>query len=159
LGKRLGKFGLQLNEEKTKLVCFNKRKARQGIRQGTFDFLGFTFYWGRSRGKWIIPKLKTRGKTVTAKLRKVKEWVKRERHKGSQKHLWERFCRKIRGHIAYYGVSHNFSSVQKFIRKSVEIFFKWMNRRSQRPSQNWKEFKKFLELHPMPRAKTVHPLF
>ena len=159
LGKRLGKFKLQLNEEKTKLVSFNKRKAEQGIRQETFDFLGFTFYWDLSRGMRIIPKLKTRGKTVTAKLRKVKEWVKQERHKSSQKDLWERFCRKIRGHIAYYGVSHNFIPVQKFIRQSTEIFFKWMNRRSQRPSHNWEEFNKFLKIYPMPRVKIVHPLF
>ena len=87
LRKRLGKFKLQLNEEKTKLVSFDKRKAAQGTRQETFDFLGFTFYWDLSRGMRIIPKLKTRGKTVTAKLRKVKEWVKQERHKSSQKDL------------------------------------------------------------------------
>lgn len=159
LGKRLGKFKLQLNEEKTKLVSFDKRKAEQGIRQETFDFLGFTFYWDRSRGMRIIPKLKTRGKTVTAKLRKVKEWVKQERHKSSQENLWKRFCRKMRGHIAYYGVSHNLIPMQKFIRQSSEIFFKWMNRRSQRPSQNWEEFNKFLKAHPMPQAKIVHPLF
>ena len=159
LGKRLGKFKLQLNEEKTKLIAFDKTKARLGIKQGTFDFLGFTFYWDRSRGKWIIPKLKTRGKTVTAKLKKVKEWVKQERHKSSQEALWKRFCRKIRGHIAYYGVSHNFIPVQKFIRRSSEIFFKWMNRRSQRPSHNWEKFNKFLKEHPLPQAKIVHPLF
>ncbi len=159
LGKRLGKFKLQLNEEKTKLVSFNKRKVGQGIRQETFDFPGFTFYWDRSRGKRIIPKLKTRSKTVTAKLRKVKEWVKQERHKSSQEYLWKRFCRKMRGHIAYYGVSHNFISVQKFMRRGAEIFFKWMNRRSQRPSQNWEEFNKFLKAHPIPKARIVHPLF
>lgn len=49
LGKRLGKFKLQLNEEKTKLVSFDKRLASQGVQQGNFDFLGFTFYWGKSR--------------------------------------------------------------------------------------------------------------
>jgi len=159
LSKRLEKFKLQLNEEKTKLIRFDKRKAKQGIRQETFDFLGFTIYWGRSRGMWIIPKLKSRGKTVTAKLRKVKEWVKQERHTCSQNHLWRRFCRKIRGHIAYYGVSHNSTSVQKFIRRSSEIFFKWMNRRSQRPSHKWEDFNRFLKVHPLPQAKIVHPLF
>jgi group II intron reverse transcriptase/maturase len=159
LGKRLEKFKLQLNEEKTKLVSFDKRKAAQGIKQETFDFLGFTFYWGRSRGMRIIPKLKTRGKTVKAKLKKVKEWVKKERHKDSQVNLWKRFCKKIGGHIAYYGISHNSSSVQKFIWQSSKIFFKWINRRSQRASCNWEKFNEFLKTHPMPKAKIVHPLF
>ncbi len=159
LGKILGKFKLPLHEEKTKLVSFDKRKAGQGIRQETFDFLGFTFYWDLSRRMRIIPKLKIRGKTMTAKLKKVKEWVKQERHKSSQKDLWKRFCRKIRGHIAYYGVSHNFILVQKFIRRSSKVFFKWMDRRSQRPSHNWEECNKFLKIHPIPQAKIVHSLF
>ena len=159
LRKRLGKFKLQLNEEKTKLVRFDKRKATQGIKQETFDFLGFTIYWDLSRGMRIIPKLKTRSKTVTAKLKKVKEWVKQERHKHSQKDLWNMFCRKIRGHIAYYGVSHNFDSVQKFIRQSSEILFKWTNRRSQRRSLNWEEFNEFLKIYPLPQTRIVHPLF
>jgi group II intron reverse transcriptase/maturase len=159
LGKRLEKFKLQLNEEKTKLVKFDKRKAAQGIKQETFDFLGFTFYWSWSRGMRIIPKLKTRSKTVKAKLKKVKEWIKQERHRDSQENLWKKFCRKIRGHIAYYGVSHNFNSVQKFIWQSTKIFFKWINRRSQRASYNWEKFNEFLKTHPMPKAKIVHPLF
>ncbi len=119
--EKLEKFKLQLHEEKTKLVSFDKR---QGIRQETFDFLGFTSYRDLSRRMQIIPKLKTIGKTVTIKLRKVKEWVKQERHKSFQKDLGKRFSRKIRGHIAYYGVSHNFIPVQKFIRLNSEIFFK-----------------------------------
>ena len=94
LGKRLAKYKLQLNEEKTKLVPFDKRKENQG----TFDFLGFTIYWGHSRGKRVIPKLKTRGKTIKAKLKKVKEWVKNERHKASLNELWKQFRRKLAGH-------------------------------------------------------------
>ena len=159
LGKRLDKFKLQLNEEKTKLVGFNKAKARLGIKQGTFDFLGFTFYWTRSRGMRIIPKLKTRGKTVKAKLKKVKEWVKQERHKAPMKKLWDRFCKKLGGHIAYYGVSHNFRQVQSFVTRSTRIFFKWMNRRSQKKSFNWKDFQKFLQRNPLPKVRIVHPLF
>jgi RNA-directed DNA polymerase len=159
LGKRLEKFKLQLNEEKTKLVPFSKQKARLGIKQGTFDFLGFTFYWGQSRGKRVIPKLKTRGKTVRAKLNKVKEWIKQERHKMKLRELWKRFCRKLGGHIAYYGVSHNLREVCKFVDCSIQIFFKWMNRRSQKKSFSWDKFQKFMENHPPPKLKIVHSLF
>ena len=47
---RLGKFGLTLNEAKTRLVPFSRRCANARGRQAVFDFLGFTFYWGRSVG-------------------------------------------------------------------------------------------------------------
>lgn len=159
LVKRLEKFKLQLNEEKTKLVAFNKTKARLGIRQETFDFLGFTFYWGKSRGMRIIPKLKTRCKTIKAKLKKVKEWVKKERHKMPVKEIWKKFCRKMGGHIAYYGVSHNFRYVHNFVIRGTRIFFKWINRRSQKKSCNWEQFNKFLQRFPLPKIRIVHPLF
>jgi RNA-directed DNA polymerase len=111
LGKRLGKFKLQLNEEKTKLVSFDKRLARQGIQQGNFDFLGFTFYWGKSRTGRMIPKLKTRAKTMKAKLKRVTEWFKQIRNKISLKEIWNIFRAKLRGHVQYYGVSHNAAQV------------------------------------------------
>jgi hypothetical protein len=71
LGKRLEKFKLQLNEDKTKLVSFDKVAMAQGIEQGTFDFLGFTFYLGKSKTGRIISKLKTRSKTLRSKFKKV----------------------------------------------------------------------------------------
>ena len=49
LAQRLAKYGLKMNEDKTKLVKFSRRQQRQGIKQETFDFLGFTFYLGKSR--------------------------------------------------------------------------------------------------------------
>src|SRR5262249_42075635 len=67
IGKRLAKFKLQLNEEKTKLVAFDKEAAKRGEPQETFDFLGFTFYLGNSKTGRIIPKLKTRTKTMKSK--------------------------------------------------------------------------------------------
>ncbi len=155
LGKRLAKFKLQLNEEKTKLVPFDKRKENQG----SFDFLGFTIYWGRSRGKRVIPKLKTRGKTMRAKLKKVTEWIKQERNRRPLKQLWKTFCSKMRGHVQYYGVSHNAKFVQEFLYKGRQVMFKWLNRRSQRRSFNWENFNKFVKSNPMPEVKIVHRLF
>jgi RNA-directed DNA polymerase len=159
LPKRLAKFKLLLNEEKTKLVPFNKRLARQGFKQGTFDFLGFTFYWGRSRSGYIIPKLETRGKTMKAKLKKVKEWWIKERHNGPLKEIWKIFVAKLRGHMQYYAVSHNYSCVYKFFREATRIAFKWLNRRSQRKSFTWERFKLFMKLNPLPQVKILHNLF
>jgi RNA-directed DNA polymerase len=159
LGKRLGKYKLKLNEEKTKQVPFDKRLVAQGIDQGTFDFLGFTFYWGRAKSGRVIPKLKTKAKTMRAKLKKVKEWIKAIKNTQTLKQIWKTFVAKLRGHINYYGVSHNAENVSKFINEAKRIVFKWLNRRSQRTSFTWKAFEKYMEAHPLPTVKIVHKLF
>ena len=159
LGKRLARFNLHLNEEKTQMVSFSRRKAARGEKQGTFNFLGFTFYWGKSRYGHIVPKLKTERKRLKNKLTKVKEWVKVSRNKMKLVPLWKRFCIKLTGHNQYYGVSHNYEEVALFFYKSTEIFFKWINRRSQKRSFTWEDFSKFLLKYPPPRPRIVHKLF
>ena len=159
LVKRLEKFKLQLNEEKTKLVPFDKRMATQGIKQGTFDFLGFTFYWGKAQSGWTVPKLKTRAKTMRMKLKKINEWAKQIRHERPMKEIWKIFKAKLRGHIQYYGVSHNSDEVNTFLFTATEIIFKWLNRRSQRKSFTWEKFCQFMKTDPLPTGKIVHPLF
>lgn len=159
LGKRLEKFKLQLNEEKTKLVSFNKVAMAQGIEQGTFDFLGFTFYLGKSKTGRLIPKLKTRSRTLRSKLKKVALWFKEIKDKKPLKVIWKTFCAKIRGHIQYYGVSHNFDEIEKFFRESRRIAYKWLNRRSQRKSFNWEKFSLFIDRNPLPKVRIVHKLF
>ena len=159
LVKRLGKYKLTLNEDKTKLVPFDKRLATQGVKQGTFDFLGFTFYWGKARSGRFVPKLKTKAKTMRAKLNKVTEWIKVEKDKTQLREIWKTFVAKLRGHVNYYGVSHNAESVNKFLHEATRIVFKWLNRRSQRKSFTWKEFERYITAHPLPTVKIVHRLF
>lgn len=159
LGKRLEKFRLQLNEEKTKLVSFNKEEENRGIRQGTFDFLGFTFYWGNSKTGRIIPKLRTRTKTIRAKLKKVNEWAKQIRNKKPLKEIWRILKAKLRGHIQYYGVSHNAERVTQFLRGVTRAMFKWLNRRSQKKSYTWEGFSKYIARDPLPTTKIVHRMF
>jgi RNA-directed DNA polymerase len=159
LAKRLEKYKLKLNEEKTKQIPFDKRLVAQGIEQGTFDFLGFTFYWGRAKSGRVIPKLKTKAKTMKTKLKKVKEWIKETKDRKPLKQIWKTFVAKLRGHINYYGVSHNAENVSKFINGAKRIVFKWLNRRSQRKSFTWKKYAKYIETHPLPVTKIVHRLF
>lgn len=141
------------------MVTFDKRKAAVGIKQETFDFLGFTFYWGNSRAGKIIPKLQTRSKTIKAKLKRVTEWAREVRHKASLKEIWTVFKAKLRGHIQYYGVSFNYGRVSKFCDEAVRILYKWLNRRSQRKSFNWEKFSLFMEKNPLPKVKIAHKLF
>jgi hypothetical protein len=159
LTKRLDKYKLELNEEKTKQIPFDKRLAAQGVKQGTFDFLGFTFYWGEARSGRIVPKLKTKAKTMKTKLYRVKEWIKGNKDRMPLKELWKIFTAKLRGHINYYGVSHNAGNVSKFLHEATKIVFKWLNRRSQRKSFNWEQYVKYIKTYPLPTVKIVHRLF
>lgn len=159
LGKRLAKYGLKMNEDKTKLVKFSKCSQSQGERQETFDFLGFTFYLGKSRQGRCLVKLKTNGKRFRSKLKKVNDWARAIRNKVPLKEIMKIASAKIRGHIQYYGVSHNFVNVDIFIKKVVGIIFKWLNRRSQKKSFKRVEFQKFLDKINFPKAKICHKLF
>jgi len=159
LVKRLGKYKLELNEEKTKQIPFDKRLVAQGVEQGTFDFLGFTFYWGKAKSGRIVPKLMTKAKTMKAKLKKVKEWIKEVKNSKSLKQIWKTFTAKLRGPINYYGVSHNAENVSKFLHEAKRIVFKWLNRRSQRKSFTWEAFAKYMKSHPLPAVKIMHRLF
>ena len=159
LSLRLSKYKLKLNEDKTHEVDVSKSGARQGSRQGTFDFLGFTFYLGKSRSGSIIPKLKTSRKRLRSKLKNVKTWLRINRNKYPLRILWGKFCSKLRGHIQYYGASFNSKWVGVFIYQAKRIFYKWINRRSQRKSFNWDKFKLFEKKFPMPTVKVCHKLF
>lgn len=159
LSLRLSKFMLKLNEDKTHAVDFSMSKARRGIQQGTFDFLGFTFYLGTSRQGKIIPKLKSSGKRLRSKLKKVTTWMRMIRNRYPLRYIWKIFCSKLKGHIQYYGVSFNARGVAIFLYQAKRIFFKWINRRSQRRSFDWNKFELFVTRFPMPKVKTCHKLF
>lgn len=159
LDKRLAKFNLKLNKEKTKIVPFSKCEAARGRSQKPLDFLGFTFYLGRSRKGRIIPKVKTSGKKFRAKLKNVTTWIKTVRNKIKLADIWKLFQAKIRGHIQYYGVSYNTAKVKEFIYQATKILFKWLNRRSQKRSFDWDKFKKFILRYPLPQSRVIHALF
>ena len=156
LPKRLSKFKLRLNEDKTKIIVFNRFEKENSK---SFDFLGFTFYLGLTKNGQVVPKLKSCGKKIRSKLTRVNLWCKENRSTYTLHELWKSFCRKLRGHVQYYGVSFNYKAVQGFIIKSVRIFFKWINRRSQRKSMTFDKFALFLSQFPPPKMKVYHRLF
>lgn len=159
LGKRLAKYHLKLNEDKTKLVKFSKAKESHGEKQEGFDFLGFTFYLGRSlRGK-VIPKVKTSGKRLRSKLKKVNDWARGIRNRKTLGEIWKIFRTKLQGHVQYYGVSFNSRSVLIFLEAAKRILFKWLNRRSQRKSFDWDKFRLYTARLPLPRVKIYCRLF
>lgn len=159
LGRRLARFGLRLNEDKTRLVNFSKARHARGERQGSFDFLGFSFYLGKSVKGVTIPKLRTSRKRLRSKLKRVAAWARAMRSQVRLTTLWRTFVAKVRGHIAYYSVSHNQVSVELFVKRATQILFKWLNRRGGRRRLCWAKFQRFMQAFPLPAIRVHHPLF
>lgn len=159
LERRLTRFKLRLNKEKTKIVKFSRLGACKGLKQDTFDFLGFTFYLARSRKGKITTKLKTSKTRMCSKLKRVNEWARNIRCRLTLKEIWSIFRRKLQGHMAYYSVSHNMRGIENFFRRAVTILYKWMSRRSQKRSLTWDRFRMFMAANPLPRIQIVVPLF
>jgi group II intron reverse transcriptase/maturase len=159
LRERLERFSLKLNEEKTTIVNFSRNMMVNSIKQGTFKYLGFTFYLGKSRKGTVIVKIKTNKDTLNRKLKAMTAWCKENRNKYRLSKLWKIFSAKIRGHIQYYGVSHNMESLSNYIFEARRIFFKWINRRSQKKSFDWQRFVQFEKVSPLPKVRIVHRLF
>ena len=154
LPKRMAKFGLRLHAVKTRLFPFNKPPSGQGEGKGpgTFDFLGFTLYWRRTRrGTWA-----QNFRTRTARLRRSQQAIddlcRSHRHEPVKKqHAALR--RRVHGHINYFGVNGNFSSVACLVRAAERSWYKWLRRRSNRTRLTWQRFGKLLRAFPLPAPR------
>jgi group II intron reverse transcriptase/maturase len=151
LGKRLGRFGLALHPDKTRLFPFRRPPAGQKSGKGsaTFDFLGFTLYWARSRkGRWGMS-CKTRRASLRRAIQSVYDWCRRHRHT-SVKEQHAALTRRIQGHFNYFGVSGNFRSLLLVIEQAKRSWYKWLCRRSQRKRLTWERFADLLRDFPLP---------
>jgi group II intron reverse transcriptase/maturase len=156
--KRFARFGLKINAEKTRLVRF-KRPPFEGDDAeggpGTFDFLGFTAYWGRSRRGFNVVLLKTAGSRFTRALRTIKEWGWTNRHlplKEQQRVLNE----KLRGHDAYYGITGNYRMLHQLRWEVQKVWKRWLARRNRSRAHNWEQFQALLRTFPLAPARVVH---
>ena len=162
LPKRLGKLGVCLNHEKTHLLAFGTQQAWQVFREGTplltFDYLGFTHSWGRSRTGKARLKRKTSKKRVRRALVEINAWLRQERNPRKLPDLWQAGAGKIRGHLTSCGVTDNSHALKQFRMAVRRLRFKWLNRRSQRRSFTWAGFLRYEARSPLPRPTRVVPL-
>ncbi|MCW2279540.1 reverse transcriptase domain-containing protein, partial [Heliophilum fasciatum] len=155
--RRLAKFNLELAEEKTRIINFGRYATQYARKRGlkkpeTFDFLGFTHYCSKSRkGKFRV-KRKTSVKKFRASLHKIKEWIKENRHQRAGDMIDSLKIRLI-GYYRYYGITDNSQALESFLFHVRQNLFKWLNRRSQRGSYNWKTFQMLLLFKPLPPPK------
>jgi len=150
LPKRFGRFGLTLHPEKTRLIDF-----RRGPRRASFDFLGFTHHWGKSRKGNLVVKRQTSRKRFTRGLRGIHDWLKESRHTPiSEQH--KVLVQKVRGHIAYYGITGNGRALAAFVYWVQHWWQKWLGRRSYKSRRSYKWFRGILKRFPLPKATPVH---
>lgn len=145
LKERFLKYGLELAEEKKKILEFRRFARQNRERQGegkpeTFDFLGFTFYCGMDTKKQFFRcRGKTNRKKLCSKIRAMKEWIMTHRTMLLGL-LIKTINAKLRGYYQYYGVTDNTRVVKIYLSVTKKLLFKWLNRRSEKRSYTWETF-------------------
>jgi group II intron reverse transcriptase/maturase len=152
LGKRLGKFMLELSAEKTDVIKFTRFETENSK---SFTFLGFEFRWEKSRKGKPLVKLRTAKKKFQLALTAMTVWIKKARSRLGTAALMIKFGQKLQGHFNEYGVSGNGEKMKGFYRQSCRIVFKWLNRRTQKKSCNWTRFCEMLRHFKVPRPRII----
>jgi group II intron reverse transcriptase/maturase len=156
LKDRMEGFGLEIAPEKTRRMEYGpyaeQNAKRRGEKAPSFTFLGFTHYCGRTRHGHFKVKRYTSVRKLRAKLREYTAWIKKARGKMPTGELMRRAKVRIRGHLNYYAITDNYESCKVYHYWFTRITFKWLNRRSQRLSYNWKQFNQMLDSVNWPKA-------
>jgi RNA-directed DNA polymerase len=156
LFKRLEKYGLTAHAKKTRLVKFTRpqKGAKKDRTNETFDFLGFTHYWAKSRkGYWVV-KRRTIRKRLRRAISRFSQWCQFNRHM-SVKEQWQKLSQKLRGYYQYYGIRGNYESLFWVYRKLKEAWRRWLGRRSEKGYLTWKKFQKICARFSLPRPRIV----
>lgn len=149
LPKRLGRFALEVAEDKTRILPFGRFK---GTRED-FDFLGFTFFNTTTRtGKYRVG-VRTSKKKLKAKKQAAKVWLRQQLTKPIARTM-ETLAAVVRGHCNYYGVSGNFNQIWKFWSYLQYTAFRMLNRRHQKRSMRFQKFLRIWDFYiPKPQLK------
>jgi hypothetical protein len=162
LPKQLNRYGLTMHPDKTQMIFFRRPRRHRGDGNlrgpGTFDFLGFTHYWGKSRrGRWIVKRRTARNRLARV-ARAFHQWSKRHRHwrlAEQQRAL----SQKLKGHYAYYGITGNMDAMERLYRRVVRIWRTWLNRRNQQRHMTWERMNWLLGDYPLPTPEVVHSIY
>lgn len=160
LGKRMGKYGLQLHPDKTQIVDFRGQKkppssSGETALATTFNFLGFLHVWGTSRQGNNVVRQQTAKDRFARALRAIGEKCRRMRTEPLiEQH--RQLSQKLKGHFAYFGVSGNFKRLAELHYEARRIWRKWLSRRSDNSRVTWADFLRIEKQFPLPRPKIVH---
>jgi len=158
LKRRLSKFGLGLNEKKTRLLEFGryaaKRRKRRGMRRPeTFDFLGFTHYCAKNKkGRFFVMR-KTLRARMMCKLKELRIEARRRHWSLKKQQRW--LSAVLRGHYAYYGLLGNSRALSDFAYEVRKLWFRALCRRSQKSAMTWERFNRLLKIFPLPTPRII----
>lgn len=157
---RLGKFGLELHPDKTRLIEFGRfaaqrRQLRKEGKPATFDFLGFTHISGEDRNGNFVVKRQTIGKRLRSKLEEIKQQL---RHRMHDPPALTGKCLKsvVQGYFNYHAVPGNTDSLRVFSFRVTRLWRQVLIRRSQRHYLNWARMRQ-LEARWIPIPRVLHP--
>jgi group II intron reverse transcriptase/maturase len=157
LKERFEEFELSLHPEKTKLIPFGKpgQSVKVDRRNGTFDFLGFTFHWAKARaGFWVIKK-KTVGKRLRRFTKGIWEWCKSNRHE-PLKEQHRDLSAKLRGYYQYFGVRGNYKPLELVFKYTEKAWRYWLSHRSHKGRVSWVKFERIRATFALPTPRIIH---
>jgi RNA-directed DNA polymerase len=164
LFRRFEKYGLSLHAEKTRLVPFGRPAetseppTSQETKPGTFDFLGFTHYWGKGRkGQWVIRR-ETSRKRFGRSLKRVRQWCRENLHEPMRVQV-EVLGRKLKGHFGYFGITGNFAALGRYRWEVIRVWRKWLARRGGPQGMPWERMNRLLAFFHLPEARGVHSIY
>jgi group II intron reverse transcriptase/maturase len=136
LRKRLAKFGLELHPDKTRRIEFGRYAEQRREKRGegkpeTFDYLGFTHISGKNRNGTFIVRRRTIAKRLRAKLRDIKQHLRRRRHEPVA-HTGEWLRSVVQGYFNYHAVPGNLDSLWTFRTRLTRLWHTQLVQRSQR---------------------------
>jgi group II intron reverse transcriptase/maturase len=156
LPKRFEKYGLAIHPDKTRLVDFRSPWGT-GKKPQTFDFLGFTHYWGKTRKGGYAVQRQTSGKKLRLRIKEVQQWCKKHCHEALE---WQHqaLVRKVQGHYAFYGIRGNIRALGTYWYQVRKHWQYWLNRRSRkRDGMRWERFQTLLNgRYALPTPRIVH---
>ena len=154
LPKRFNRFGLELHPDKTSLIRFGRppMNAKGQQKSGTFDFLGFTYYWGRSLAGYPVIKKKTARKRLNRYLKMTWNWCKENRHDSIQEQ-YRMLSAKLRGYYQYFGVRSNYKAIEAAYEYTEKAWRYWLSRRSHKGNVL---FETLQDSFPLPKPRIVH---
>jgi hypothetical protein len=165
LPKRFGKYGLTIHPDKTRLVPFQRPRKRNGQgepapkeRPGAFDFLGFTHYWGESRKGNNVIKQRTAASRIRRFAKAIAEWCRRNRHRPIREQH-QTLSQKLQGHYNYYGLTGNYSLLDRVKEIAVRTWRKWLDRRGWRARFGWDDLRELLGRMPLPAPRVVRSVY
>jgi len=144
LEDRLQGFNLELALEKTRCVEFGRyardNARKKGQKPKELDFLGFTHYCGKTRKGYFKLKRRTSRKKFGLSLNKFTDWAQKSRSRLTKGQMLRNAATRVIGHLNYYAITDNSERCKNYVYHATQTLFKWINRKSQRPSYTWEGF-------------------